>query len=100
MSAVRNAVLQWTGFGRFRHAAVPAFHMRGDEAIICPTHAQEIAQQKMSKIFLFGGAVAATYIVAGALAYSTYQMADEVPYVVDGGVFGCQVPRLPQEAAR
>lgn len=93
MSAIRDNLLFLTGFGRYRHARVPSFSFRGEDPIISPVVAIEQARGKMEKIYMLGGVVAAVYVVAGMLAYATYGVADEVPFVIDGGIFGCLVPR-------
>lgn len=93
MPAFRDNLLFLTGFGRYRHARVPSFSFRGEDPIISPVVAIEQARAKMDRIYMLGGVVAAIYVVAGMLAYTTYGMADEVPYVIDGGIFGCLVPR-------
>lgn len=94
MSAWRDNILLLAGFGRYRHARVPPFSLRGEPPIISPVVAIEQARLKMDRLYMIAGVVASVYLVAGFLAYDTYMVADEVPYVIDGGIFGCQVPRI------
>ena len=87
-----------------RRASIGAFSLPSGPGCLSPTSlAERIAAQSRVSAFL-GGAVFASLMATMWLTHLSLKRADVIPYVADGGVFGCEVktvappPHLPMKS--
>ncbi|WP_066922509.1 hypothetical protein [Methylobacterium sp. CCH5-D2] len=74
-----------------RRASIGAFSLPSNQGCLSPSAlADRLAGYTRASSFL-AGAVLASLVAMMWLAYACLKRAEVIPYVADGGVFGCEV---------
>ncbi|MCF4130133.1 hypothetical protein [Methylobacterium sp. SyP6R] len=78
-----------------RRSSIGAFSLPSPPGCLSPSRlADEIEGYARASWFL-SGAVFASLMAMMWLSYACLKRADVIPYVADGGVFGCEVKIVP-----
>lgn len=81
-----------------RRVTIGAFSLRSARGCLSPSAlAEQLAGYGRASSFL-AGALFASLIGTMWLTYFCLQRAEVIPYVADGGVFGCEVRAVSQPA--